>query len=372
MRWAIAALLFTGCVDRLELLGPPDAAVEPDAGPMLQLAATVSVGSSQACATQANGIAFCFGDNSTGSLGLGDTAQRTAPTIVDAGTLRFAAMSVGERHACGLTPAGAVYCWGDNGEGALGTGETGAHLTPVRALGEYRALSSGDGFMCGIDFAGALSCWGRNFEGQLGQAGDVASPTPQRVGTGTYTAVAAGQGHACGLATDGGLECWGRNSEGQLGSGSGVGQHRGPTAAVGGPWLSVSATQGSTCAIRSDRTLWCWGEGPSLVSRTPVKVGVANDWTQVSVNQFHFCGRRGADLYCWGRGIEGQLGLGDNDPRPEPVKVPGAWSTVASSRFSTCGIQTDGRLYCWGKNDFDELGTGDTQRRSSPTQVVVP
>jgi len=372
LRWAICALVLSGCVEQLELLGAPDASVEPDAGPVLPLSATIAVGSAQACATKANGTAFCFGDNATGQLGLGDTNQRLIPTIVDAGTLRFATTSVGERHACGLTPAGAAYCWGDNSEGALGTGGNAAHLTPVKTLGQYRALSSGDGFMCGVDFFGALSCWGRNSEGQLGQPGDVASSTPQRVGTGTYTAVAAGQGHACGLSTDAGLECWGRNTEGQVGTGSADAQHRGPTPALGGPWLSVSATQGSTCAIRSDRTLWCWGEGPSLFSRTPVKVGAANDWTQISVNEFHFCGRRGADLYCWGRGIEGQLGLGDTDPRPDPVKVPGAWSTVASSRFHTCGIQTDGRLYCWGKNDFDQLGLGDGMRRSSPAPVLVP
>src|SRR5687767_2318387 len=122
------------------------------------------------------------------------------------------------------------------------------------------------------------------------------SATPLRVGKGVYRQIAAGQGHACGLGIDGGLECWGRNSEGQLGNGSAMGNIRSPTPTLNGPWLSVSATQGSTCAIRADQTLWCWGEGSALSSRTPVQVETATNWAQISVNEFHYCGRRGTEL----------------------------------------------------------------------------
>ncbi len=379
MRWPIAVLLLTGCVTQLELLGAPapadaggaDAGV--DGGGPLAPAVTLTVGSSNTCLTTAAGALYCFGENAFGQLGTGDTQQHPGPNRI-AGTWVNAAP--GDRHTCALSTTGDAFCWGDNVDGALGTGDFAPHLVPTRVTASgVRALSAGDGYTCAVTGAGAVFCWGKNNEVQLGQGSAfpaTPSASPVRVGTGTYVQIAAGQGHACALATDGGVDCWGRNTEGQGGSGSPAPNHFVPSPAQNGPWRSVSATQGSTCAIRTDGTLWCWGEGPSLNSRVPVQIGTAADWTQVSVNEFHHCGRRGADLYCWGRGIEGQLGLGDNDPQAAPVKLPGSWAVVATSRFHTCGVQTDGKLYCWGKNDRDELGLNDTQRRNVPTAVPLP
>jgi alpha-tubulin suppressor-like RCC1 family protein len=52
-----------------------------------------------------------------------------------ADSIRFAGLSVGNGHACGFTPGGAVFCWGQNWAGQLGDG-TGQYpltpLTPVR------------------------------------------------------------------------------------------------------------------------------------------------------------------------------------------------------------------------------------------------
>ena len=375
LRWCLCFGLFAGCVVPLELLGPPDAG--QDAGAQLLPAVTLTVGSSQTCTTTANGTLYCFGDNVTGQLGVGDTTQHPGPTRVDGGTLRWVAAAIGERHTCALATDAVAYCWGANAEGALGLGDAVARLVPARSLGApYSALTAGDGFTCALKSGGELFCWGANGESQLGFF-DLAKPgapslQPLRVGAGLYRQVAAGQGHACALGVDGGLECWGRNTEGQLGSGSALGNVPEPSPVINGPWLSVAATQGSTCAIRADRTLWCWGEGPSGTSRTPVRVEAASDWAQISVNQFHYCGRRGASLYCWGRGIEGQLGLNDNSPRAAPTQVMGAWTTVGASRFHTCGIQTDGRLYCWGRNEQDQLGLKDSVRRSVPTLVPLP
>ncbi len=377
MKLAWAMLLVSGCVVPLELLGPPVPDAGVDSGTSLPLAATLSVGAALTCVTaQATGALFCFGDNALGQRGVGDTAAHFGPTRVDAGTVRWVSAAAGDRHACALATNADAYCWGDNGDGALGTGDTAVHLTPARVEGSnFRSLSAGDGYTCALDAAGTLWCWGRNGEGQLGQTDAMnqpaSSPAPLAVG-GQYRQVAAGQGHVCALGIDGGLACWGRNTEGQLGSGSTMGNLRGPTPVLDGPWLSVSATQGSTCAIKADRTLWCWGEGLSIFSRVPVQVGAASGWTEISANEFHFCGRRGTELSCWGRGIEGQLGLSDTNPRPAPTVLGGSWRAVGAGRFHTCGVQTDGRLFCWGKNDLDELGLGDSARRSSPTVVSLP
>jgi len=51
-----------------------------------------------------------------------------------AGGLSFAAVSGGSLHTCGVTAAGAAYCWGDNRHGELGDGTTIDRLTPVRVV----------------------------------------------------------------------------------------------------------------------------------------------------------------------------------------------------------------------------------------------
>jgi len=51
-----------------------------------------------------------------------------------AGGVTFAAVRANEYHTCGVTAAGAAYCWGQNGSGQLGDGTTINRLTPVRVV----------------------------------------------------------------------------------------------------------------------------------------------------------------------------------------------------------------------------------------------
>jgi alpha-tubulin suppressor-like RCC1 family protein len=50
------------------------------------------------------------------------------------GGLRFDRISVGAVgfHGCGVTPAGAAYCWGKNNSGELGDGTMTDRNAPVR------------------------------------------------------------------------------------------------------------------------------------------------------------------------------------------------------------------------------------------------
>jgi alpha-tubulin suppressor-like RCC1 family protein len=85
------------------------------------------------CALLDNSTMKCWGDNSHGELGLGDTQPRgqqasemgDSLTAVDLGTSAVVvSIAAGAYHNCALLAGGRVKCWGDDEEGALGQGDT--------------------------------------------------------------------------------------------------------------------------------------------------------------------------------------------------------------------------------------------------------
>jgi alpha-tubulin suppressor-like RCC1 family protein len=188
---------------------------------------SISAAYGETCGLIADGHAFCWGDNGYGQLGDGSTTVRTAPSAVSGG-LRFSVVSTGGAFACGLAVGdGAAYCWGVDQFGQLGSaaGPCDAYQDimpcspqPVAVAGGIRfvAVSAGGGQACGLTSAGAAYCWGYNAEGQLGAgfmdggAAAVTHPVPLPVvGGHTFATVIAGEGSTCGLTTAGELYCWG-------------------------------------------------------------------------------------------------------------------------------------------------------------------
>ena len=92
--------------------------------------AEISAGDFHTCGVTTAGVAACWGANLFGTLGDGSESDRLFPVLV-AGVVSFSAVSAagGETfenglHTCGLTAAGAAYCWGFNSFGQLGAGTT--------------------------------------------------------------------------------------------------------------------------------------------------------------------------------------------------------------------------------------------------------
>ena len=207
----------------------------------------------------------------------------------------FRSLSVGLLHSCAIVTAGSVRCWGANTNGALGLGDTadrgdaanemGAFLPPVD-LGAGRtatAIAAGTDFTCARLDNATVKCWGDNAQGQLGQgdstdrgdaAGEMGDSLPAvSLGTGrTATTVAAGRFHTCARLDNGQLKCWGFNLNGRLGLGNTADRGDGagemgnslPAVTLGtGRTAAAIAADDHTCAVLDNGSVKCWGDNTS-------------------------------------------------------------------------------------------------------------
>jgi alpha-tubulin suppressor-like RCC1 family protein len=79
-----------------------------------------------ACALDAQRHAWCWGSNYAGQLGTGERpasiASRKLPAVVLIETA-FVSLAAAGGYTCGLDANGVAYCWGDNGTSQLGDGD---------------------------------------------------------------------------------------------------------------------------------------------------------------------------------------------------------------------------------------------------------
>ena len=210
----------------------------------------------------------------------------------------------------------------------------------------------------------------------------------------TNTTIAAGTYNGCAILENQSMVCWGDNEYGQLGDGTTTGSAVPIYVNVAANETPVEVTVGqvTACALMESGNIYCWGSGYYG------KMGNGEPWNDdyvntemrqvllpegqggqtVSISGGHICTiLDNGDVYCWGRGNQGQLGYGGTSNRNIPTKVnlPGQRSAIAISTgtFMTCAITTDGMGYCWGENDEGQLGNGTTNsRRMTPAEVLFP
>jgi hypothetical protein len=190
-------------------------------------------------------------------------------------------IATGEEHACVLTAAGGVKCWGWNAYGQVGDGTTTLRRTPVTVRGlssGVSAISAGDWHTCALTTAGGALCWGYNQFGQLGDGTGTHRLTPVPVSglSSGVTAIAASGGlderapgeddlggeHTCALTTAGSVLCWGDGWFGQLGAGALFDLRLTPVVVNGFSSGATAIAVGGThsCAITVSGGAKCWGQ----------------------------------------------------------------------------------------------------------------
>ena len=178
--------------------------------------ANVSTGGAHVCATKTDGTLWCWGANTNGQVGVGDNTNRTTPTQVGTDTTWTQVSGANaSSHSCGIKSNGTLWCWGLNTYGRLGVGDTTDRNAPVQvgAATNWSSVRLGAGHSCATKTDNTMWCWGLNISGQLGVGDTTDRYTPTQVGAATtWRTPSPGNSFTCATKTDGTLWCWGTNA----------------------------------------------------------------------------------------------------------------------------------------------------------------
>jgi alpha-tubulin suppressor-like RCC1 family protein len=201
---------------------------------------SVKAGAQHTCVILADDGVRCWGANSSGQLGYGDTTVRLIPSAssVSFGTsnagqqLTAKRLGVGSKHSCAILSDSSLKCWGANEFGQLGLGSAASSLETTPKLASTggsvpKEIALGSAHSCVVfDANGTVKCFGGNTSGQLGSGDTSGANTPSAVVSDQNSQVVSGIGvalgeqHSCAISSQGTVACWGNNANGQLGKGT--------------------------------------------------------------------------------------------------------------------------------------------------------
>jgi alpha-tubulin suppressor-like RCC1 family protein len=210
------------------------------------------------------------------------TAPSTPLTNVVAVAPGNTANNATYRSACAVTSDGKLWCWGDltwlvkDGTTNLRTGYAQAITTDGST--PFTGVSSavlGSAEACAIVTASSTNsvwCWGYNGHGELGQGDTTTRQYPTKVlGLTNPSKVVTSWSNGAGdtfCALDGSsVRCWGSNSNGQAGTNTTTDPVPGPTqvvvqsGAVLGNIVDIQGGAATFAALLTSNTMWNWGYG---------------------------------------------------------------------------------------------------------------
>jgi alpha-tubulin suppressor-like RCC1 family protein len=353
---------------------PPGPTPTPTPGPTVaDPALEIASRFHHTCTRRKSGTVLCWGRNPYGQLG--GNARNDSARAVKANVTGVDELAVGRDFSCARRGE-TVVCWGNNEDGQLGDGRGGRpgalSLRPVAVAGlsHVRQIVAGEYHACALDTGGAVWCWGNAGNGQLGSDAQRAFTTPRRIGPlGRASAITTGTSHVCAVV-DGSVWCWGRNTEGQLGDGK-SGSRIKPVRVAGiEDAVALGSGHMNTCAIRSGGTVACWGDNAfgqlgsgarnDRKRNTPVPLAGLRDVVQIHGGEGHMCARLGSGrAMCWGVNDQGQAGASAKVSRvvpPSAVRGVGDAVDLGLGAAHACAARATGEIACWGAGEYGVTG----------------
>uniref|UniRef100_A0A803KNC2 RCC1-like domain-containing protein n=1 Tax=Chenopodium quinoa TaxID=63459 RepID=A0A803KNC2_CHEQI len=305
-------------------------------------------------------------------------------------------VSAGASHSVALLSGNVVCSWGRGEDGQLGHGDAEDRFSPV----QLSALDGHDvnSITCGADHTLAYSeprvqvySWGWGDFGRLGHGNstDLFIPHPIKTLDGVkIKQIACGDSHCLAVTMDGEVASWGRNQNGQLGIGTAEDSliPQKIQAFQGIPVKMVAAGAEHSAAVTESGEVYGWGWGRygnlGLGDRkdrlVPERSSSIDGIKMIQVA----CGWRhtitvtsSGSIYTYGWSKYGQLGHGDFEDHLTPYKLEALSGQIISQISGgwrhTMAVTSEGKLYGWGWNKFGQVGVGDNADCCSPVQKVM-
>ncbi|XP_027345845.1 PH, RCC1 and FYVE domains-containing protein 1-like [Abrus precatorius] len=304
------------------------------------------------------GEIFSWGEESGGRLGHGVEVDVFHPKLIDTlSGMNIELVACGEYHTCAVTYSGDLYTWGDgvHNSGLLGHGNEVSHWIPKKVSGNLEGLrvsyvSCGPWHTAIVTSAGQLFTFGDGTFGALGLGDHRSTNIPREVDTLKglrITKVACGVWHTAAVvevmnesvessthSSSGRLFTWGDGDKGQLGHGD-----REPRLA---PDCVIALSTENICrvacgdsltiALTTSGHVYSMGSTaygqlgcPAADGKVPTRVRdkIADSFIEdIACGSYHVAALTSkAEVYTWGKGLNGQLGHGDNDHKNKPTLV---------------------------------------------------
>jgi len=342
------------------------------------------------------GCVYVWGCNEMSELGLGamlSNVFKPEPLVLK--KKKVVALSAGAHHNALVTSSGELFTWGLGKHGQLGMGSKKSNYIPVRvpALRKKKVLSVSCGEKCTVcvvaeKAGGQLYSWG---QGPLGLERDEPALEPLQVvafrGKNVIGA-ACGSSHSVSIIQNPGgdteVYTWGRGGRSED-SDEPLPQSIEPLRAVRARQVSCGHDFSSVLTERND--LYTWGSGdsgrlgigsvqtlfipmcvPLLSQKRVVNVSLGSDHAGAVTDE--------GLVFTWGYGSNGRLGHGEENDILEPTVVESLASEpavqVSCGGHHTGVVTREGQVFMFGWNHYGQLGIGDPSLGRVNENVLLP
>ncbi|KAF3791233.1 Ultraviolet-B receptor [Nymphaea thermarum] len=338
---------------------------------------SISCGKNHAALVTKKGEVFCWGKESGGRLGHKIDMDVSCPKIVESlSDINVQSVKCGEFHTCALSHSGEVYMWGGFGHG-LDSSDNKSNRNiwlPLKIQLEGIFISSiacGDCHTALVSSSGKLFTFGEGAFGALGHGDLKSSAQPREVQSLKglkVKSVSCGPWHTAAIVeihhnnsnvnpSGGKLFTWGDGDKGKLGH---VDKERKlfPTCVASlakHDFLQVSCGRAMTVSLTVSGRVFTMGSSvhgqlgnPNAKNGTIACVESAlkhESVKEISSGSYHVAVLTSkGNVYTWGKGANGRLGLGDVEDRNSPSLVDGL--NDRDVRSISCGSSFTAVICC--------------------------